>query len=44
MRPSSSLVTTASSNSLVKYIQEKRARDQEARTKQEEFQKNILNF
>ena len=44
MRPSSSLVTTASSNSLVEYIQEKRARDQEARTKQEEFQKNILNF
>ena len=33
MRPFSSQVTTASSNSLVKYIQEERARDQEARTK-----------
>ena len=54
MRPSSSLVTTASSNSLVEYMQrleneiielkEARARNQEARTKQEEFQKNILNF
>ena len=61
MRPSSSLVTTASSNSSVDYIQwleneiielkvararvqEERARDQEARTKQEEVQKNILNF
>ena len=54
MRPSSSLVTTASSNSSVEYIQwleneiielkEVRARDQEARAKQEEVQKNILNF
>ena len=49
-----SLITTASSNSLVEYIQrleneiielkEARARDQEARAKQEEVQKNILNF
>ena len=48
------LITTASSNSLVEYIQrlkneiielkEARARDQEARAKQEEVQKNILNF
>ena len=70
MRPSSSLVTTASSNSSMEYIQrleneiielkeakardqeegakdqEERARDQEARAraKQEEVQKNILNF
>ena len=61
MRPSSSLVTTASSNSSVEYIQrleneiielkearardqEERAMDQEARTKQDEIQKNILNF
>ena len=54
MRPSSSLVTTASSNSLMKYMQrleneiielkEARARNQEARTKQKEVQKNILNF
>ena len=46
MRPSSFLVTTVSSNSLVEYIQlleneiielkEVRARDQEARAKQEE--------
>ena len=49
-----SLITTASSNPLVEYIQrleneiielkEARARDQEARAKQEEVQKNILNF
>ena len=61
MRHSSSLVTTASSNSSVEYIQqleneiivfkearsrdqEEWARDQEARAKQEEVQKNILNF
>ena len=54
MRPSSSLVTTPSSNSLVEYIQwleneiielkEERARDQEARAKQEKVQKNIINF
>ena len=54
MRPSSPLVTTASSNSLVEYMQrleneiielkEARARNQEARTKQDEIQKNILNF
>ena len=54
MRPSFSLVTTTSSNSSVEYIQwleneiielkEVRARDQEARAKQEEVQKNILNF
>ena len=54
MRPFFSLVTTASSSSLVEYIQwleneiielkEPRARDQEERAKQEEVQKNILNF
>ena len=54
MRPSFSLVTTTSSNSSVEYIQwleneiielnEVRARDQEARAKQKEVQKNILNF
>ena len=54
MRPSSSLVTTTSSNSSVEYIQrleneiielkEARARDQEERARQEEVQKNILNF
>ena len=54
MRPSSSLVTTASSNSSVEYMQrleneiielkEARARDQEARAKQKEVKKNILNF
>ena len=61
MRPSSSLITTTSSNSSVEYIQwleneiielkeasakdqEEWARDQEARAKQEEVQKNILNF
>ncbi|KAL0005144.1 hypothetical protein SO802_012705 [Lithocarpus litseifolius] len=61
MRPSSSLITTALSNSSVKNIQrleneiielkearamdeEKRVRDQEAQAKQEEVQKNILNF
>ena len=61
MRPSSSLVTTASSNSSVEYIQqleneitelkeararnqEKQAKDQDARTKQDVVQKNILNF
>ena len=54
MRPSSFLVTTASSNSLVEYMQrleneiielkEARTRNQEARTKQKEVQKNILNF
>ena len=61
MRPSSSLVTTASSSSSVEYIhrleneiielKEARVRDeiervkeQEARAKQEEVQKNILNF
>ena len=61
MRPFSSPVTTASSNSSVEYIQkleneiielkkaksrdqDERAKDQEARTKQEEYQKNILNF
>ena len=62
MRPSSSLVTTTSSNSSVEYIQrleneiidqlkearardqEERAKDQEAPTKQDEIQKNILNF
>ena len=54
IRPSSSLITTASSNSSVEYIQrleneiielkEARARDQEERAKQEEVQKNILNF
>ena len=50
----SSLVTTASSSSSVEYIhrleneiielKEARARDQEARAKQKEVQKNILNF
>ena len=72
MRPSSSRVTTASSNSSVEYIQrleneiielkearatdqekqakarardqEEWAKDQEARAKQDEVQKNILNF
>ena len=61
IRPSSSLVTTASSSSSVEYIhrleneiielKEARVRDeiervkeQEARAKQEEVQKNILNF
>ena len=54
MRPYSSLVTTASSSSSVEYIQwleneiiefkEARARDQETRAKQEEVQKNTLNF
>ena len=54
MRPSSSLVTTISSNFSVEYIhrlkneiielKEARVRDQEARAKQEEIQKNILNF
>ena len=54
MRPSSFLVTTASSSSLVEYIhrleseipelKEARARDQEAQAKQEEVQKYILNF
>ena len=61
MRPSSSLVTTTSSNSSVEYIQwleneiiefkearardqEEQAKDQEAWTKQDEVQKNILNF
>ena len=54
MRPSSCLATTASSNCPVEYIQwleneiielkEAIARDQEARAKQEEVQKNILNF
>ena len=54
MRPSSSLVTTASSSSLVEYIhrlekkitelKEARARDEEERAKQDEVQKNILNF
>ena len=54
MRPSSSLITTASSNFSVEYIQQLeneiielkkvRARNQEARTKQKEVQKNILNF
>ena len=61
MRPSFSLVTTASSNSSVEYIQrleneiiglkearardqEKLVKDQEERTKQDEVQKNILNF
>ena len=54
MRPSSSLVTTASSSSSAKYIhrleseiielKEARTRDEEERTKQEEVQKNILNF
>ena len=61
MRPSSSLVTTASSSSSVEYnhwleneiieLKEARARDeeewakeQEALAKQDEVQKNILNF
>ena len=54
MRPSSSLITTTSSSSLVEYIhrleseiielKEARDRDQEARAKQENVQKNILNF
>ena len=54
MRPSSSLVTTASSSSLVEYIhrleseilelKEARVRDQEAQAKQEKAQKNMLNF
>ena len=60
MRPSSSLVTTASSSS-VEYIhrleseiielkkarardEEERAKEQEAWAKQDEVQKNILNF
>ena len=54
MRPSSSLVTTASSTSLVEYIhhlkseiielKEARAKDQEAQAKHKKVQKNILNF
>ena len=61
MRPSSSLVTNASSSSSVEYIhrleneiielkkvrardKEELAREQEARAKQDEVQKNILNF
>ena len=54
MRPSPSLITTASSSSLVEYIhrleseiielKEAKARDQEVQAKQEEVQKNILNF
>ena len=54
MRPSPSLITTASPSSLVEYIhrleseiielKEAKARDQEAQAKQEEVQKNILNF
>ena len=54
MGPSSSLITTASSSSSVEYVhrleseiielKEARDRDQEARAKQEEVQKNILNF
>ena len=54
MRPSSSLVSTASSSSSVEYIhrleneiielKEARARDEEAQAKQDEVQKNILNF
>ena len=54
MRPFSSLVTTVSSSSSMEYIQwleneiielkEARARDQEARAKQEEVQKNIFNI
>ena len=54
MRPSSSLVTIASSNSSVEYIhrleseilelKEARVRDQKAQAKQEKAQKNILNF
>ena len=54
MRPFSYLVTTSSSSSSMDYIhrleseiielKEARARDQEARAKQEEVRKNILNF
>ena len=54
MRPSSSLVTTASSSSSVKYIhrlksevielKETRARDQVVQAEQENVQKNILNL
>ena len=54
MRPSSSLITIASSSSSVEYIhrleseiielKEATARDQEAEAKQEEVQKNIHNF
>ena len=54
MRPSSSLITTASSSSSVEYVhrleseiielKEARARDQETQAKQEEVQKNILKF
>ena len=54
MRPSSSLVTTASSSYSMEYIhrleseiielKETRAKDQEAQAKQKEVQKNILNF
>ena len=54
MRPSSSLITIASSSSSVEYIhrleseiielKEARVRDQEAEVKQEEVQKNIHNF
>ena len=54
MRPFSYLVTTSSSSSSVDYIhclesdiielKEARTRDQEAQAKQEEVQKNILNF
>ena len=54
MRPSSSLVTTASSSSLVKYIhrlksevielKETRARDQVVQAEQENVQKIFLTF
>jgi len=54
IRPSPSLITTVLSSSLVEYVhcleseiielKEARARDQEAQAKQEEVQKNILNF
>ena len=54
MRPFSYLVTTSSSSSSVDYIhcleseiielKEARTRDEEERAKQEEVQKNILNF
>ena len=54
MRPSSSLITIASSSSSVEYIhrleseiielKKARTRDQEAEAKQEEVQKNIHNF
>ena len=54
MRPLSFLITNASSSSLVEYIhrleseiieqKEARVRVQEAQAKQEEVQKNILNF